>query len=173
MKQFIKSVFRFVYNVQPIETYFSKNIRWYQKFLWHSARAIRNCSVVASFVITGYASVAIYEMFRSEPARAQSIIEIPAKSEFPPILQRICNAEVTGNPNTPSHQFNKNGSVVRGKTTPSDIGYCQINEPIWNDKARELGYDIYTEEGNKAFAVWLFNHYGSEPWYISKNNWKR
>ncbi|MES2224156.1 MAG: hypothetical protein V4469_04465 [Patescibacteria group bacterium] len=96
-------------------------------------------------------------------------VQIPV--EFPPILQKICNAEVTGNKNTPSHQFNKDGSVVRGKVTPSDIGYCQINEPIWNDTARGLGYDIFTEEGNKAMALWLFMNYGDQPWYLSEVNW--
>lgn len=98
---------------------------------------------------------------------------ITTPQTFPKILQEICNAEVTGNKHTPSHQFNKDGSVVRGHTTPSDIGYCQINEPIWNDKARKMNMDIYTEQGNKDFALYLFNNYGTEPWNSSKDKWNK
>lgn len=85
--------------------------------------------------------------------------------QFPAALQVICKAESTGK------QFKPDGHVIRGHITPSDIGICQINEPIWNDKARDLGFDIYTEEGNKAMALWLFDHLGSEPWNSSKSAW--
>lgn len=87
-------------------------------------------------------------------------------AEFPPILQKICKAESS------NRQFKENGRVVRGKINPSDIGICQINEPIWNDRAIELGYNIYTEEGNKAMALYIFNNYGTDPWNSSKANWK-
>lgn len=96
---------------------------------------------------------------------ADKVVEVPAKVEFPLILTKICFAESGG------RQFNKDGSVLRGRTTPSDIGICQINEAINNDLARKLGYDIFTEEGNKAFALYLFNHRGTEPWNASKANW--
>jgi hypothetical protein len=87
------------------------------------------------------------------------------KFEDIPILQKICHAESSG------AQFKKNGDVVRGIKNKSDIGYCQINEIIWNDKARKLGFDIYTEKGNKEMAMWLFMNYGSQPWYLSEDNW--
>ena len=131
--------------------------------------------VLASLNILTWASIGGYRYAKETLAPvtvfAEKKVEVPVK-EFPPILQKICNAEVTGDKNIPSHQFNKDGSVVRGKITPSDIGYCQISEIIWNDTARKLGYDIFTEEGNKAMAIWLFENYGSEPWYLSKKNWK-
>lgn len=85
--------------------------------------------------------------------------------DFPPALQSICKAESGGK------QFKADGHVVRGHITPSDIGLCQINEPIWNDKARDLGFDIYTEQGNKDMALWLFDHQGTEPWNSSKAAW--
>lgn len=88
------------------------------------------------------------------------------KTELPPILQRICKAE-SGN-----RQFNIKGDVLRNSKTPSDIGFCQIHETIWNDQARKMGLDIYTEEGNKQMAVWIFENYGTEPWNASKANWK-
>ncbi len=129
-------------------------------------------SVIATLAVISGATATIYRDVYPKVVYADRDVLVEKDMEFPPILQKICNAEVTGNKNTPSHQFKKNGAVVRGTTTPSDIGYCQISEIIWNDKARELGYDIYTEKGNKDMALWLFLHYGSEPWYLSKSNWK-
>ena len=88
-------------------------------------------------------------------------------SEFP-LLVKICKAE-SGN-----RQFEKSGRVLRGRVNPSDIGFCQIHEPIWNDKARELGYDIYTEQGNKDMAIYIFLTEGESPWNSSrggKNGW--
>ena len=84
---------------------------------------------------------------------------------WPKALQAICNAESGGK------HLKPNGRVIRGHVNPSDIGLCQINEPIWNDKAREMGFDIFTEEGNKAMALWLFDNYGTEPWNASKAGW--
>lgn len=168
MKQFIK----LIYNFQTIDKYFKGKVRWYQHIVWQTARAIRNMTVIASFVIVGWISAVTYNKLNPLVRVEAQTIEVPAKQPFPAILQRICNAEVTGNPNKTSHQFNADGSVVRGRTTPSDVGYCQINEGINNDLARKLGYDIFTEEGNKDFALYLFNHRGTEPWNASKFMWK-
>jgi len=86
------------------------------------------------------------------------------KFEDIPLLVKICNAESEGK------QFLKNGDVVRGKVNHADIGYCQINETINNDEARRLGFDIYTEKGNKDYAVYLFLHRGTQPWNASKKS---
>ncbi len=95
-------------------------------------------------------------------AEVQTIKEVHIQPDFPPFLKKICNAESGG------RQFNKDGSVVRGIVDKSDIGICQINERYNNDLARKLGYDIYTEEGNKAFALYLFNNRGTQPWLASQ-----
>jgi hypothetical protein len=86
---------------------------------------------------------------------------------FPPMLQKICNAESGGK------QFLPNGNVVRGKVTPDDVGICQIHESLWEDKARALGYDIYTLQGNEDMALYLFNNYGVQPWSASQPIWSK
>lgn len=96
---------------------------------------------------------------------ADKEVFVEATRDFPPALQAICNAESGGK------QFKADGHVTRGHINPSDIGICQINEPYWNDKARDLGFDIFTEEGNKKMAIWLFEHQGTEPWNSSKAAW--
>ena len=90
-----------------------------------------------------------------------------------PFLHKICNSEVTGSPTKETYQFKSNGDVVRGKVDKSDIGACQINERYNNDLARRLGYDIYTEKGNKDFAVYLYLTQGTAPWNASKSMWSK
>ena len=100
---------------------------------------------------------------------AESIKEVPIAIQFEdiPMLVRICKAE-SGN-----RQFNSSGDVLRGKVNPSDLGYCQINEYIHNDTARKLGMDIFTEKGNKDYAIYLFLREGSTPWNSSKSIWNK
>jgi hypothetical protein len=131
------------------------------------ARGIRVLGIQAVIALALLTSHQIGQV-TVEPIKvyADKIVEVDRAKVFPQILEKICKAE------SGSRQFNKNGSVLRGKENPSDIGYCQISEVIWNDTARKLGYDIYTEQGNKDMAVWLLEHYGSEPWFLSKHNWK-
>lgn len=152
-----------------------KKLNWKQKLVLATKRLVwRSTGLAMLLCALGWAYMAGWH---GNSANAQNkpieIIEVPVKAAFPPFLQRICNAEVTGNPNKTSHQFNKDGSVVRGVLTPSDIGYCQINESINNDLARKLGYDIFTEQGNKDFAVYLFNTRGTQPWNASKEKWSK
>lgn len=98
---------------------------------------------------------------------AEKEVPKPIKMEDIPMLVKICKAE------SGLRQFNAKGDVLRGKVNKSDIGICQINEVINNDEARRLGYDIYTEQGNKDYAVWLYMHRGSEPWNSSKAIWNK
>lgn len=86
---------------------------------------------------------------------------------LPLILQKICTAE------SPTGHHKANGTVAHYVNTNKtiDIGKCQINS-IWEAKAVELGYNIYTEQGNEDMALYIFNNYGSEPWYSSKTKWE-
>ena len=97
-------------------------------------------------------------------AQVVTTVKTPITFDDIPLLQKICKAE-SGN-----RQFNKDGSILRGVVNKSDLGYCQINEVINNDLARKLGYDIFTEQGNKDFAVYLYLTRGSSPWNASRKS---
>lgn len=86
---------------------------------------------------------------------------------LPPVLQRIAQCESRG------QHFTRDGQVVRGKQNPHDTGLFQINTVVWGKKARELGYDIHTREGNEQMARYLFEQYGSVPWHSSATCWNR
>lgn len=89
------------------------------------------------------------------------------KIELYPELRAICGCE------SGLRQFNKNGEVLRGKVNPQDIGTCQLNENYWLKEAKELGFDIYIEQGNILMANWIYEKYGTKPWEWSKKCWKK
>lgn len=66
----------------------------------------------------------------------------------------------------------KTGGVLRGKANRNDIGYFQINT-YWNGAdAKRRGYDLYTEEGNVGYALYLYDTQGTTPWNASKDCWR-
>ena len=86
-------------------------------------------------------------------------------------LKHIASCESWGDPNKEPRQFNASGTVLKGYPNPNDIGMMQIHEPIWGAKAKELGFDIYTYDGNLAMGKWIFDRYGENPWKYSRRCW--
>jgi hypothetical protein len=84
-----------------------------------------------------------------------------------PILAEISKCEST------FRQFDSKGRVVRGRVNSDDVGIMQINEFYHGEKAVELGYDLYTLDGNLGYATWLYSKYGDSPWIHSKPCWKK
>ena len=109
-----------------------------------------------------------YGRLTAEPqvVNAKEIVEVPVETDSP-VLNRIAKCESGG-----AHY--KNGQVIFNANTNKtvDIGYYQINS-IWNKKASELGLDLTKEADNKAFGVWLYKNYGTEPWVYTKDCWNK
>lgn len=71
-----------------------------------------------------------------------------------------------------NRQFDKRGNVLRGEVNEYDVGVMQINELYHAETAKKLGYDIYTIDGNVAFARYLYNRDGgAKPWVSSSPCW--
>ncbi len=169
MKNYIKKVLKVIFNFQPMRNYYP-HARLWEVMKWKAGRLVRNLAILGLFVGVGYGSARIYNALNPliVPAEAKVVtVKEGVGYDDIPMLVKICNAESGG------RQFEKNGDVLRGKIDRSDIGYCQINERYNNDEARKLGYDIYTEKGNKDYAVWLYLHRGEQPWSASKGVWSK
>jgi len=65
------------------------------------------------------------------------------------------------------------GDIIRGKIDPDDIGVMQINTRYHEEKAVELGYDLYSLNGNLAYARYLYEKEGTKPWLSSSLCWGR
>ena len=68
-------------------------------------------------------------------------------------------------------QYTDSGNVLRGGLGDTMIGVFQFNEGSHAERARALGYDIYTAEGNIGYAEYLYNALGTDPWISSFSCW--
>jgi hypothetical protein len=99
----------------------------------------------------------------------------------PPVMSRIkkaethgdqyCNADAIANKFCTSYQ---KGEVLETTNTDRsvDIGEYAINNKAFGAQAVQLGYDIYTADGNEAMAMWIYENVGTGPWYSSKSRWQ-
>lgn len=106
----------------------------------------------------------------------ESVIEVPipltledyVKEYFKddPILAEIARCE------SQFRHTGKTGNIIRGKVNPADVGLMQINEKYHAEQAKKLGYDIYSLEGNMAYAKWLYDKEHVKPWKSSSKCWQ-
>lgn len=54
-----------------------------------------------------------------------------------------------------------------------DIGLMQINTYFHLNTSKKLGYDIFSLDGNMAYAKWLYEKQGTQPWSASKPCWSK
>ncbi|MDP3934617.1 MAG: hypothetical protein Q8Q46_00095 [Candidatus Giovannonibacteria bacterium] len=110
---------------------------------------------------------ALFSFPQSIPAQKQPESSLPAENRVAyEMLKKIAACE------SQSRHFDDNGNVLVGANR-YDIGKYQINAIYWQSLAEKLGYDIYTEEGNKAMAMELYRRYGTGPWHWSKKCWNK
>lgn len=81
------------------------------------------------------------------------------------VLTRIARCESS------FRQFDSSGNILRGKVNKKDIGVMQINEQFHAAKARSLGIDLYTLQGNLKYAALLYKEQGTAPWNSSEGCW--
>ena len=129
-------------------------------------RIIYMSAFTAYVLIVSSMALNLDKLFSTQVTYAQAVIEHPFINF--PILDKIATCESKGK------QFFSNGVLVKHVNTDGtiDIGKYEINS-IWEAKSVQLGYNIYTEEGNHNMAVWLFTNQGSEPWSSSKKCWSK
>lgn len=82
-----------------------------------------------------------------------------------PILIEIARCESNFRHHT------NNGEVLRGYANRSDIGVMQINKYYHGDKAKALGVDIFSRDGNMEYARYLYEKEGVTPWNASRSCW--
>lgn len=84
-----------------------------------------------------------------------------------PIMVEIARCE------SQFRQTNKGGTILRGEINSSDLGVMQINEYYHGKTAKKLGYDLYTLDGNMAYARYLYEKEGVRPWKSSSRCWAK
>jgi len=83
-----------------------------------------------------------------------------------PIMAEVARCESTFrhiNPTT--------GNVLRGRVNSSDVGVMQINTYYHNQTAERLGLDLLDIDDNLAYARYLYEREGTQPWSASRPCW--
>lgn len=62
--------------------------------------------------------------------------------------------------------------VLRGKVNRYDVGVMQINTLYHGETAEKLGLDLTDFGDNLAYARYLYEKEGVQPWSASKACWK-
>lgn len=70
-------------------------------------------------------------------------------------------------------QVNPDGTILRGTVDRDDVGVMQINTRFHGDEAKALNLDLYTLNGNLAFAKALYQKEGLKPWFHSAPCWAK
>lgn len=94
-------------------------------------------------------------------------VEAKIKEHFPsvPVMLDIARCESN------MRQFYGKDLPLAGGTGGNMIGLFQINAPVHAEYALSLGMDIYTLEGNVAYAKLLYENEGTRPWRSSSKCW--
>lgn len=122
--------------------------------------------VMASFLIAYEAKAAATDRIAqkvTDSIQVTALIPEPQK-RIPDALVRIEWCE------SGARQFLDDGSVVRGPDG-HDIGRFQIRNTVHEQDARAHGWDIYSDEGNTSYALWLYQQSGLTPWESSRGCW--
>lgn len=142
--------------------------------------------IVVATCLIGFAiyTIQIQTMYSVTEAKAEEVMDEsvskvkPKEAQiavYPTKLGKIADCESGDGTDGSARQFYEDGSVVIGKYTKAefgkDVGKHQVNEKVWGKKARELGYDIYTDGGNDLMAIWIYERHGSGPWSASRKCW--
>ena len=122
---------------------------------------IANTDISTSRHEVGYATTTHSQLTDSKHIQ-QYVREQYAKD---PLLVEIARCEST------YRQFDADGNIIRGKVNKADVGVMQINEKYHAERATKLGLNIYTLEGNVAYAKLLYKEQGSQPWISSSPCW--
>ncbi len=67
--------------------------------------------------------------------------------------------------------IDEDGEILRGVVNSDDIGVMQINTQYHEGEAEELNINIYSLDGNLAYAKHLYEKQGTRPWKSSKACW--
>lgn len=82
-----------------------------------------------------------------------------------PIMATIARCE------SRNRHLGKDGTILRGIVNKSDIGVMQINTYYHGKVAEKMDIDLYSLDGNLAYAKFLYEKEGTVPWNSSRPCW--
>jgi hypothetical protein len=125
-------------------------------------------ALAVTLAFSGSSQVQTFPSANSVMPKSQTVEEyIRDYFEDEPIMAEVAACE--------SHfsQFGKNGQVVKNPDSTA-VGVFQIMASIHDNFAdTKLGLDIWSLQGNAAYARYLYSKEGTQPWNSSKPCWSK
>lgn len=128
---------------------------------WRFALVLLTILLVGLFLFAPSASSKAQSNTASTTAKATI-----SDKDLPQVLLDIRWCESRDDQSKKGKNYDKKGVLWS-----EDIGVFQINDYWHEASAKKLGYDIYTQEGNTAYALVLYNANGTKDWDASKPCW--
>ena len=82
-----------------------------------------------------------------------------------PIMAEIAKCESS------FRHYLDDGTVLRGRVNPKDVGVMQINTYYHGEQAENLGLDLLDLKENMEYARHLYNKRGTRDWFWSEHCW--
>ncbi len=133
--------------------------------------AIVDDIVPESSLASSVESYPVSEMKREEKDKLDKSIntELYVRHYFAdfPVMTKIAYCE------SRFRQYALGGKILRGEANRADVGVMQINEFYHLERAKKMGLNIYTLDGNLAYARDLYEREGARPWMSSSPCWAK
>jgi hypothetical protein len=121
-----------------------------------------------SALVTASSTPAVAAAVQAPAVPAAQSVEQYVREYFKdaPVMAEIARCE------SRFRQYDSAGRVLRNEQGSSAMGVFQIMASIHAASAKKnLGFDIYTLEGNAAYARYLYERSGTRDWNASKACW--
>lgn len=119
--------------------------------------------------ISATSTSVIIEVATTTPEVLEQPIEPLKAISYP--LKHVCACESAGNAYAEPRHYNTDGSVLRGRINPRDVGICQINLDYHEAAATRMGLDLMSRNDNITYAEHLYATQGLTPWAWSQACW--
>lgn len=125
-------------------------------------------ALAVSLAFTGSSSTTQASVISSMP-QSQTVEEY-IRDYFAdvPVMAEVAKCE------SQFRQFGRDGQVLKNSSGSSAVGAFQIMSSIHADFADDkLGLDVYSLQGNAAYARFIYERQGLKPWAASKACWSK
>lgn len=129
------------------------------------AAATTNTTVAYGVITTDVAEVGSHETTVLAAGNTEQIVREYFKDI--PVMIQVARCESTFR-----HTL-EDGSILQGKVDPADTGVMQINKRFHAATAEKLGLNLDNIYDNMAYARYLYEKQGTQPWSASSPCWGR
>lgn len=138
----------------------------YRRNLYVSCKKPFVSALIATILVASSAAANTISINDLSPQQQRTLIRAAQTfAEYPDLVKvAFCESSLT--------HYDADGNVIRGQVDSRDTGLMQINTGYHLEDSRRLGFDIFTEAGNKAYALHLRRHQGLQPWSASEDCWE-